>query len=271
MEKKVILISFDDVYFRFAKTLLYSLEKWGNGIEKKLYTVNLAENKRNELYEQFSNITIINKNIYLRKGRRLRLYMANRKASVFLDAVNRYKSDTYIYFDADILMRDSVDNLVREMGDNDAALLYRPSANGFHVKINSSIVIVKTGNGIGLIREWNKQMRKRFAIFTTDKSLSISDILRNKKPGYPKPLCIAKGSWFWDQITLYEAFKVLPLQYSTLQIDRYLNGNFAPWAAIWSGHSADKDYVYNTYVDELIYASRSQEKNSWLLHDFQKV
>ena len=271
MKRAVILISFDDAYFRFGKTLLYSLEKWGSGIEKKLYTVNLAESKRNELYERFSNITIINKNVYLRRGRQLRLYMANRKASVFLDAVNRYQADTYLYLDSDILMRDSVDNLLNDLGENDAALLYRPLSNGFHAKINSSIVIVKAGAGVGLIREWNEQMRKRFAIFTTDKNLSIRDILKNKKPGYPKPLYIAKGCWFWDQITLYEAVKVLRLQYATLRIDKYLSDDFAPLAAAWSGHGANKDYVYKRYVEELKYVPVFQEKDSRLLPDLQNA
>ncbi|MHB8174165.1 MAG: hypothetical protein ACYDFU_06870 [Nitrospirota bacterium] len=251
MKKIVILISFDDVYFKFGKTLLYSLEKWGIGIEKKLYSVNLAENKRRELYERFSNITILNKKIYLPKGRYLRSYMANRKASVFLDAVNRYPANIYIYLDADMLMRDSVDNLLKDLGEGDVALLYRPSANGAHAKINSSIVIVKSGKGINLIREWNKQMKSRFVIFTSGRNLSIIDILKNKKQGYPKPLYVIKGGWFWDQITLYEAIKVLPLQYSTLSVDKYLNGDFAPCASIWSGHHQNKNYVYERYTSEL--------------------
>ena len=152
--------------------------------------------------------------------------------------------------DADLLLRTPIDNLLNSLGKHNVGLVYREAAFGFHVKFNSSVVVV-SGDGIKLIDEWNKQMKRRWVIFSTDEKLTRFEILKKNKEGSPRPLYVRRGKWFWDQITLYEAVRKLQIHFSILEANKFINANFDACAAIWSGHNDKKDVVYKKYIDEL--------------------
>ena len=152
--------------------------------------------------------------------------------------------------DTDLLFRAPVETLLKELGPNKVGLIYREAAFGFHVKFNSSIVLV-SGNGVELIDEWDKQMRCRWIIFSTDEKLTLLEILRKKKHGCPRPLYVRKWKWFWDQITLFEAVKNSGFKYVTLDANNFINPNFNNHAAIWSGHNEKKDLVYEKFSNEI--------------------
>ena len=149
-----------------------------------------------------------------------------------------------------MLLRAPIESLLNAVGENRVGLIYREAAFGFHVKYNSSIVIV-SGTGLSLVEEWYKQMKCRWLIFSTDERLTLLDILKRKKRGCPKPLYVRRGKWFWDQITLYEAVKKLGIEYTTLEADNFINPNFDLNAAIWSGHNEKKDKVHEKYIKEI--------------------
>jgi len=152
--------------------------------------------------------------------------------------------------DADLLLRMPIENLLNSLDKHNVGLVYREAAFGFHVKFNSSVVVV-SGDGIKLIDEWNRQMKRRWLIFSTNEKLTIFEILKKKKEGSPRPLYVRRGRWFWDQITLYEAVRKLQIDFSILEANKFINANFDGYAAIWSGYNDKKDVVYEKYIDEL--------------------
>ena len=262
MNKVVIVIQFNNAYFRFGLTLLRSLEKYAKNAVKVAYTVNLTDDEIKTLKNISSELIIINSRVFL-WGRLLRNFMANRKVGVFMDAISRYSNcqhtstpahqqpdNIYILLDADLLLRMPIENLLNALGKHNVGLVYREIAFGFHVKFNSSVVIV-SGDGIKLIDEWNRQMKRRWVIFSTDEKLTRFEILKKKKEGSPRPLYVRRGKWFWDQITLYEAVRKLQIDFSILEANKFINANFDACAAIWSGHNDKKDVVYKKYIDEL--------------------
>lgn len=153
--------------------------------------------------------------------------------------------------DTDLLLRAPIEILLNQLGENKVGLIYRETAFGSHVKFNSSIVVL-SGNGVKLIDEWDKQMKGRWLIFSTDEKLTLLEILRKKKQGAPRPLYVRKWKGFWDQITLFEAVKNLGIKYSILDANNFINPVFDDHAAIWSGHNEKKDLVYEKFLNETI-------------------
>ena len=259
MNKVVIVIQFNKTYLRFGLTLLRSLEKYAKNAVKVAYTVNLTDDEIETLKNISNELIVINSRVFL-WGRLLRNFMANRKVGVFMDAISRYSNyqhnssqqpdNIYILMDADLLLRMPIENLLNSLDKHNVGLVYREAAFGFHVKFNSSVVIV-SGDGIKLIDEWNRQMKRRWVIFSTNEKLTIFEILKKKKEGSPRPLYVRRGKWFWDQITLYEAVRKLQMDFSILEANKFINANFDGYAAIWSGHNDKKDVVYKKYIDEL--------------------
>lgn len=254
MPKVFIVIQFNDAYLRFALTLLRSLEKYASNTVVIAYTVNLNSDDINALKSHFNNLVVINSKVRFLWGKLLRNHMANRKVGVFKDAISRFglgcPEHVYIMLDTDLLLRAPIKVLLDSLGKNKAALIYRESAFGFHVKFNSSIVMV-SGDGVRLIEEWYRQMNCRWVIFSTDEKLTILEVLRKKKNGSPRPLYVRRWKWFWDQITLFEAVKKLSIKYSVLDANNFINPTFDDDAVIWSGHNEKKDVVYNKFLNEL--------------------
>ena len=253
MRKVVIIINFDSKYFRFGLTLLRSLELHAKNAIKIAYTVNLTDNEITALKSICSNLTIRNTKVRFLSGNLLRNYMANRKADVFKMGIESFKNASknfYIMLDTDLLLRAPIENLTKKMRQNNAALIFRDSAIGFHAKFNASIVAV-TGDAINLANEWYKQTNKRWVIFGTDKKLTWYEILSKKADGCERPLYVRRWRWFWDQITLFEAVRKLNIKFSVLDVNTFINSNFDPNAMIWSSHQSNKDMAYEKFVQEL--------------------
>ena len=269
MSRVVIVIQFNDAYFKFALTLLRSLETYAKNAIKIAYTVNLKSDEIEALKNVSNELIVINSRVKFLRGRLLRNYMANRKVEVFMDAIaksahtdtqtHRHTAfdDVYIMLDTDLLLRAPIENLLNKVCENRVGLVYREAAFGFHVKFNSSVVVV-SGDGVSLIEEWKRQMKYRWVIFSTNEKLTWLDILKKKKKGCPKPLYVRRGKWFWDQITLYEAVQKLGVNYSNLEADKFINPNFDSDAVIWSGHNEKKNIVYEKFIEELNQIQSSQ-------------
>jgi hypothetical protein len=257
MPRVIVVIQFNDAYLRFGLTLLRSLEKYAKNAIKVAYTVNLSNEQISELKKECPELIVINSKVRFLRGRFLRNYMANRKVGIFKDAIARFSADKntvsakdfYIMLDTDLLLRAPIEFLLNRLEGNQVGLIYREAAFGFHVKFNSSIVVV-SGDGVRLVDEWDKQMKHRWVIFSTDEKLTLFEILRKKKDGSPRPLYVRKWKWFWDQITLFEAVKKTGIKYATLEADNFINSNFDIDAAIWSGHNEKKDIVYQKFLNE---------------------
>lgn len=253
MPQVVIIINFDSKYFRFGLTLLRSLELHAKNAVKIAYTVNLTENEITALKSICSNLIIRNMKIRFLRKNLLRNYMANRKPDVFKMGIESFKNSSknlYIMLDTDLLLRAPIENLTKKIRKNNAALIYRESAIGFHAKFNASIVAV-TGDGINLVNEWYKQANKRWVIFGTDKKLTWYEILSKKADGCERPLYVRRWRWFWDQISLFEAVRKLNIKFAVLDVNTFINSTFDSNAIIWSSHQSNKDLAYEKFVQEL--------------------
>lgn len=247
----LIVVQFDNVYWRWAYMLLRSLALVTCREKVVFYSMGLSNNEMFVLYDIYPNLIIHNEAIFLPCGRMRRYKMANRKAKIFQHAMLTYKADVYALMDADMLIRKPLDALYACVAEHDAALVFRPHSLGNHTKINSSLVIAKP-NATPLIDEWVSLMEGKRKLYTVEpSSLTWWERFRNRKyKPKIKPICIRRGRWFWDQITLYKATQIVPLNYATLSEQMFINGAFDGDAHIWSAH-VNKAMAYERFLQEL--------------------
>lgn len=237
---------------KWGKTLLHSLSIYAPNEKVVIYAVNFSNSDFDELNSIHKRLTIHNKIVPFISNKFKRHYMANRKASIFLDAIQRYNSIYFVLLDADMLLIQPINRLIDECIGKRAGLVYRSSEKGNHMKFNSSIIVInKNMKGEKLIFEWKKSMNSNLLLKTVNNKLSIIDYIRNKNSLYSIPLRVRKGSWFWDQITLYDAINKLNFEFKNLNTDVFLNSNFDENAVCWSAHSGNKQIAIQNFQNKI--------------------
>jgi hypothetical protein len=250
--KTLLVAQFDNVYYGWGELLLMSLSVNAKDVRVALFTVNLSKQQIQNLYKIHNNLEIINSFVPLKKGRMRRYFMANRKSRIFSNAIKKFNADVYLMLDTDMILVKPIQELLFDMKDNNLGIVYRESVDGKHVKINSSIIILKNDKkALNVIHNWKKIMQRSFAIKTCDDKLSLMDYVRNKKQGYPKPLYVKKGRWFWDQITFLKSVEDSGMNFKTLDSKKYIDSIFTDDSIIWSAHSGDKKQIQQTFKDKI--------------------
>jgi len=248
----VVVIQFDKGYYEWGKTLVQSLLFNAPDDKVVIYSVNLSRSQRNELISLHKNLTIHNRRIPFISNKFKRHFMANRKANIFLRAIKNYDAKYYVLLDADMILINPINMLINTCTNFCAGLVYREYEIGYHMKLNASLIIInKYKGGERLIKEWVKTMRSNLLLKTVSDNLNIINIIRNKKTPYVFPVRVRKGSWFWDQLTLFYAAEKLKNEIKHLPVDVYLNSSFDVNAVLWSAHSGDKNIALQTYQDTI--------------------
>jgi hypothetical protein len=247
-----LVVQFDNVYYSWGELLLISLSVNAKDIHIALYTVNLSKQQIQNLYNIHNNVEIINSVVPLKKGRMRRYFMANRKSKIFSKAIKTFNSDIYIMLDTDMILVKPIQELLLGIGDKNLGIVYRDTMQGRHVKINSSVVIVKNNPmSTNVIHNWKTIMQRSFMIKTIDDKLSFMDFVKNKKDGYPKPLFVRKGRWFWDQITFLKAVESSAIDFAILDASKYIDSKFTDSSVIWSAHSGDKNKIQQLFAKKI--------------------
>ncbi len=240
-ENIVIILNFDKGYMNWGKTLIESLAFNAPKAKVVAYTVNLNNKDRKNLYSLHHDLTVHNRWILFFTEKMKRHFLINRKAGIFLKAIKNYPAKFYLLLDADMILIRPITRLINECISYQAGVVHRDYEKQYHMKLNASLVIInKNKGGDDLIRLWKKTMTSNFILKTIDDKLTIGEIIRNKKKSYDSPVRVRKGSWFWDQLTLYYAVMKSGLQIRNLPPDTYLNSVFDDNAVFWSGHSGNK-------------------------------
>jgi len=192
-------------------------------------TVNLSPEQQAELQHVYPHILV--KNTALPEDRVTKEWMANRKAFVMQDAMTTYPDEPwYGILDADFLIRRSLGALWSLLDDYPTALMF---TNGmwkgrFYLRLvtPSGIVLVRP-DGRALIDNWAKWYF------------------------YERPMdAIPPRGWFWDQLTLLQAWCEARLAYAIIPIHIFADSSLSANAAVWSANVKDKQHYYTLFRQE---------------------
>jgi hypothetical protein len=225
----VIILQFDRAYHHWGLLVLQSLQLHESGKRVLCNTVNLTDSQISELEGAHEKVLITN-------GVTDRIItpeqMAARKPFVMLHAMEHYPEQPwYALLDADFLVRRPLDALWSLLDSHPAALFF---TDGFeHGTYYRHLV---TPSGIVLVRFEAKKLIDCWA----------------KWYSYDQPLgMIEPRAWFWDQITLTEAWTEAGVPCAAISMDVYADDQLRPSAAIWSANVGDrKPRYYELFREE---------------------
>ncbi len=254
-DKVAIILNFDKKFIGWGETLIRSLAVNAPDEKVIVYTVNVPDKARNDLKMLHNNLSLHNQWMPFLTEKFKRHYMINRKVDIFLKAVNNYPAKYYVLLDADMILIQPIARLIKECIHYDTGVIYRDYEKQYHMKLNASLIAInKERDGEILLKKWKKVMSSNIYLKTIDGKLNIINLLFNKKDNYSPPVRVRKGSWFWDQLTLYYALRESGVKFNNLPISRYLNSVFDETAVFWSAHSGNKKIAlekFRTKVKEM--------------------
>jgi hypothetical protein len=224
----MLLVQFDERYHRWALLLLHSLELHEPGRHVLCDTVGLDRGQLSELERANPRTTYRNTP---RIGNMSPADMANRKAFVLRDAMDRYPEEPWFcLLDADMLARRRLDDLWKLLDEASSALIF---TNGmwegrFHIRLvtPSSLVLVRR-DGRELVDRWADWHHRDLSV----------DGLRPRE-------------WFWDQVTLFLAWCQTRSSVARIPIHRFANDWLDPDASIWSANVPDKEGYFRRFQAE---------------------
>jgi hypothetical protein len=225
----VIIIQFDNAYHHWAVLVLQSLNLHEPRTLVLCNTVNLSQLQLTELERVHGNVQTTN-GISTRSTTPEQ--MAARKPFVMQHAMEHYPGQPwYALFDADLLVRRPLDSLWSLLNNHPAALFI---TDGFeHGKYYRQLV---TPSAIVMARPDARRLIDCWA----------------KWSHYDQPLgSIGPMEWFWDQVTLAEAWSEAGVPSATISLDVYGDDQLREDAAIWSANVGErKTRYYELFRDE---------------------
>lgn len=227
--KPVIILQFDNAYHHWGLLALQSLQLHEPRTLVLCNTVNLTAVQISELQQAHTCVEITNG---VSDRSTSPEQMAARKPFVLLHAMQHYPEQPwYALLDADLLVRKPLDPLWSLL-DNYPAALYITDGmeNGIYYRQ------LVTPSGIVCVRPDAKKLIDCWAKW-----------YHHAKPiGSIEPL-----AWYWDQITLAEAWSESGVPCATIPMNVYGDDQLEPTAAIWSAHVGDrKQNYYKLFCDE---------------------
>jgi hypothetical protein len=238
----VIILQFDNAYFHWGLLALQSLRLHEPRTPVLCNTVNLTDGQIAELLQAHARVEVTNGV----SGRATSPeQMAARKPFVMQHAIEHYPDQPwYALLDADLLVRQPLQELWSLVEAHPAALCTTDGMeNGKYYRwlvAVSSIVLVRR-EARALIDCWAKWYYHRQPLYTIE------------------PL-----AWYWDQITLAEAWTEAGVQCSVIPLHVYADEQLRPGSAIWSANVPDKVRYYELFREE--YQRQCSELYTKALH-----
>jgi hypothetical protein len=233
----MIIVQFDHQYYHWGRLMLCSLALHEPAHKVFADTVNLLPEQQAELQRLYPYLIV--KNTVVPAAHVSKEWMANRKAFVMQNAMTAYPDEPwYGLFDVDFLIRRPLSDLWSCLANYPTALLL---TNGmwkgrFYPRLVtvSSIVLVRP-DGRALIDNWAKWYF------------------------YEHPMdSIQPRAWFWDQLTLLQAWCETQLPYAIIPIHMFADANLSATAAVWSANVQGKQYCYELFQQEYERQQRSR-------------
>jgi hypothetical protein len=232
----VIILQFDNAYFHWGVLMLQSLHLHEPKTSVLCNTVNLTDGQLSELQNSHARIEITNG---VSDKRTTPEQMAARKPFVLQHAMQHFPEQPwYALLDADFLVRKPLTPLWSLLGDYPAALCITDGIeNGTYYRQ------LVTPSGLVLVRPDAKRLVDCWA----------------KWSRYDKPLYnIEPMAWYWDQITLAEAWTEAGVPCAVIPMHIYGDEQLRPSAAIWSANVPQKEYYYELLRNEHRWQLESQ-------------
>lgn len=228
----MIIFQFDNVYHDWGLLVLQSLQLHEPSTQVLCDTVNLADFQIAELHRAHAQVIV--KNDTTTWSHTSPEQMAARKPFVIQRAMQRFPEQPwYGLFDADFLVRKPLQGLW-SMLDTHAAALFM--TNGmWNGRFYRRLI---TPSGIVLVRHEAKKLIDSWV----------------KWYHHDQPLdSIKPRSWFWDQITLTQAWTEAGVRCAMIPMNVYGDCELLPNAAIWSAHvGAEKKRYYELFRREYL-------------------
>ena len=224
----MIVLNFDRRYQRWAILLLRSLDLHERGHRVLCDTVGLDRADLEGLQQAYPGVICRNAPAF---GEVTPAGMANRKAFVLRDAIDRYVDEPWFcLFDADMLVRARLDNLWRLIDDAPAALIL---TNGFWGgRFYPRLVTVSS---IVLVRREGRDVIDRWAHWN----------------GHDGPVdAIQPGGWFWDQVTLFLTWTEKGQGIVPISLSMFANDRLDSDAAVWAANVEDKEGYFLRFQAE---------------------
>jgi hypothetical protein len=224
----VIILQFDNAYFHWGLLALQSLQLHEPQTRVLCNTVNLTG-------PQITKLETVHGYVEVTNGVSDRLttpeQMAARKPFVVQHAMQHYPVEPwYALFDADLLIRQPLQPLWSLLNDRPAALCITDGIeNGrfYRWLVTPSGILLIRREANALIESWAKWSRHNQALYTIN----------------PK-------AWYWDQITLAEAWSEAGVPCAVIPMHLYCDEQLRPDAAIWSANVPQKAYYYELFSNE---------------------
>ncbi len=225
----MVILQFDDAYFHWGLLALQSLCLHEPHTEVLCNTVNLTDDYVQELLHAHPRVEVTNG---VSDRATSPEQMAARKPFVLQHAMEHYPANPwYALFDADFLVRRPLGALWSLLDSHPAALFI---TDGFeHGKYYPQLV---TPSGIVLVRSEAKRLIDYWANWYS----------------HDQPLgSIEPRAWFWDQVTLAQAWREAGISCASIPLEVYADDQLRSSAAIWSANVGDsKQRYYELFRDE---------------------
>jgi hypothetical protein len=218
----MIVLQFDSAYYHWALLLLQSLQLHEPNKPVLCKTVNLTEPQIPALQRAHDQVFVTNGNS---ERRTTPEQMAARKPFVLQHAMQHYPEQPwYALLDADLLVRRPLGALWSLLDSHFAALI---TTDGFENGIYYRHLV--TPSGIILVKRDAEKLIDCWARWRDhDKALGS----------------IAPLDWYWDQITLAEAWIEAGVQCASIPLEVYADDRLSPDSAIWSANVGDRKPRY---------------------------
>ena len=225
----MIVFQFDGAYHHWGRLVLQSLRLHEPHTAVLCDTVNLNDRQVEELRAAHPRVVVINETSKFEKT--WPEYMAFRKPFVMQNAMQRYPDQPwYGLFDADFLVRKPLGPLWSLLDTHPTALVITDGT--WKGKFYRQLV---TASGIVLVRRDGKKLIDSWAKWSH----------HDRRLGSIEP-----RAWFWDQITLAEAWTEARVPYAVIPMNVYADDQLRPTAAIWSANVPQKKQYYERFQQE---------------------
>ena len=228
----MIIFQFDNAYYDWGTLVLQSLQLHEPDTQVLCDTVNLTDSQVEELGHAHARVIVTNDTTTWRETSPAQ--MASRKPFVMQRAMHQFPEQPWFaLFDTDFLVRKPLTRLWSLLEHHAAALFMTDGM--WEGKFYQHLM---TPSGIVLVRRDARRLIDCWAKWWC----------------HDQPLASIKpGEWFWDQITLAQAYNEVGGRYAMISMDLYGDCSLGSEAAIWSAHVGDlKDWYYYLFRREYL-------------------